>query len=176
MKCYVTSLKEIKVFHIILKMKILGGLKMNLEIKKFDKLTTKELYDILKVRLEVFIIEQGSFYNDADGRDFDSDHLMIKEDGKLLAYLRIIKPGIAYDECSLGRVLVIKEARGRGLAKKIVKNGIDHVINSWNEKKIKIAAKNYLREFYKSFGFKPISEVYLEDGITHVNMSLEVKK
>lgn len=142
MKCYVTSLKEIKVFHIIVKMKILGGLKMNLEIKKFDKLTTKELYDILKVRLEVFII----------------------------------KPGIAYDECSLGRVLVIKEARGRGLAKKIVKNGIDHVINSWNEKKIKIAAKNYLREFYKSFGFKPISEVYLEDGIPHVNMSLEVKK
>ena len=120
---------------------------MELEIKKFNELTTKELYDILKLRSEVFVVEQECVYNDVDGKDVSSDHLMIKEDGKLLAYLRILKAGVSYEACSLGRVLVAQEARGRGLAKKILENGINHIVNNWNEKRITIGAQNYLRNF-----------------------------
>lgn len=148
---------------------------MELEIKKFNELTTKELYDILKLRSEVFVVEQECVYNDVDGKDVFSDHLMIKEDGKLLAYLRILKAGVSYEACSLGRVLVAQEARGRGLAKKILENGINHIVNNWNEKRITIGAQNYLRNFYGSFGFKAISEVYLEDGIPHLDMTYESK-
>lgn len=148
---------------------------MNLEIKKFNELTPKELYDILRVRSEVFVVEQECIYEDVDGKDIFSDHLMIKEDGELLAYLRILKAGVSYEACSLGRVLVVKEARGRGLAKKILENGINYIVNNWNEKRITIGAQNYLRNFYGSFGFKPISEVYLEDGIPHVDMTYENK-
>lgn len=148
---------------------------MNLEIKKFNELTVEELYDILKVRSEVFVVEQNCVYNDQDGKDIDSIHIMIKEGNKIMAYLRVIKPGVSYDNASIGRVLVTSEARKKGLARKIVCAGIDYIINSWNEDKITIGAQNYLRDFYESLGFEAVSEVYSEDGIPHVDMTYNKK-
>ena len=148
---------------------------MNLEIKKFNELTVEELYDILKVRSEVFVVEQNCVYNDQDGKDIDSIHIMIKEGNKIMAYLRVIKPGVSYDNASIGRVLVTSKARKKGLARKIVCAGIDYIINSWNEDKITIGAQNYLRDFYESLGFEAVSEVYSEDGIPHVDMTYNKK-
>lgn len=143
---------------------------MILEIRKFNELTTLELYEILKVRSEVFSVEQNSSYNDPDGKDIECIHFMIKEDHKIIAYLRVLKPGVSYDNPSIGRVLVTSEARGKGLARKIVCAGIDYIINSLNEDKITIGAQNYLRHFYESLGFEAISEVYIGNYIPHIDM------
>lgn len=148
---------------------------MNLEIKKFNELTVEELYEILRVRSEVFVVEQNCVYNDEDGKDIESIHIMIVEDTKIMAYLRVIKPGISYDDASIGRVLVTSEARKKGLARKIVCAGIDYIIGNWSEDKITIGAQNYLRNFYESLGFEAVSEVYLEDGIPHLDMTYHKK-
>ncbi|WP_028856880.1 GNAT family N-acetyltransferase [Psychrilyobacter atlanticus] len=148
---------------------------MNLEIKKFNELTVEELYEILRVRSEVFVVEQNCVYNDQDGKDIESIHIMIVEGAKIMAYLRVIKPGVSYDDASIGRVLVTSEARKKGLARKIVCAGINYIINNWNENKITIGAQNYLRDFYESLGFEAVSEVYSEDGIPHLDMTYNKK-
>jgi len=148
---------------------------MNLEIKKFDELTPREIYEILRVRSEIFVVEQNCVYNDQDGKDIESIHIMIKENDKIIAYLRVIKPGVSYDDASIGRVLVTSEARRKGLARKIVSAGINYIMNDWNEEKITIGAQDYLKDFYKSLGFEIISDVYLEDGIPHVDMTYNKK-
>ena len=148
---------------------------MNLEIKKFEELTPEELYEILRVRSEVFVVEQECVYNDVDGKDQKSVHIMIWEDKKILAYLRVIEAGVSYTAPSLGRVLVVKEARGRRLARRIVVEGMNYITNIWKKSRITIGAQDYLKEFYESLGFKPVSEVYLEDGIPHIDMTYEKK-
>ena len=148
---------------------------MNLEIKKFEELTTEELYEILRVRSEVFVVEQECVYNDVDGKDQKSVHIMIWEDKKILAYLRVIEAGVSYTDPSLGRVLVVKDARGRRLARRIVVEGMNYITNIWKKNRITIGAQDYLKEFYESLGFKPVSEVYLEDGIPHIDMTYEKK-
>jgi ElaA protein len=149
---------------------------MNLEIKKFDELTGREVYEILRVRSEVFVVEQDCVYNDEDGKDLEAVHILIKEEGKISAYLRVLKAGVSYKNPSLGRVLVSHEARKRGLARKIVCAGIDYIINNWDEEKITIGAQDYLRKFYESLGFEAVSEVYSEDGIPHVDMTYNRNK
>lgn len=146
---------------------------MKVEVKKFNELGLEELYEIFRLRSEVFVVEQECIYNDVDGKDLDSVHVMIKDKGRIEAYLRVIKQGVSYEDCSIGRVLVAKEARGKGLAKRIVKEGIDYITREWNKKRITIGAQEYLKEFYGSFGFKTVSDVYMEDGIPHVDMSYE---
>ncbi len=146
---------------------------MKVEVKKFNELTLEELYKIFRLRSEIFVVEQECIYNDVDGKDLDSLHVMIKDRGRIEAYLRVIKAGVSYDECSLGRVLVAKEARGKGLAKRIVEEGIECITKRWNENKITIGAQEYLKEFYGSFGFKAVSDVYIEDGIPHLDMRYE---
>lgn len=148
---------------------------MNLEIKNFDELTGREVYEILKIRSEVFVVEQNCIYNDVDEKDIESIHIMMKEGDKIISYIRVIRPGISYDNASIGRVLVVSEGRGKGLARKVVQEGIDYITNNWNEEKITIGAQDYLRDFYKSLGFKAISEVYLEDGIPHLDMTYTKK-
>ena len=144
---------------------------MNLEIKKFEELTGKEIYEVLKVRSEVFVVEQECIYNDLDGKDVDSIHIMLKKEGKIIAYLRVLKAGISYEYPSLGRVLVIKEERGKGLARKLTLYGIDYIMNILKEEKITIGAQEYLKFFYESLGFIGISDVYLEDNIPHLDMT-----
>lgn len=141
--------------------------------KNFNELTVKELYEILKLRSEVFVVEQKCIYNDIDGKDITSIHLMIKENGEIKAYLRILQPGVSYDDASLGRVLVSKDARGKGYAKIIVQKGIDYVLNNLNNTNITIGAQEYLKDFYSKFGFKAISDVYDDDGIPHLDMTFK---
>lgn len=141
--------------------------------KKFNELTLEELYEILKLRSEVFVVEQKCIYNDIDGKDLTSSHIMIKENGKIKAYLRTLQPGVSYEDASLGRVLVSPDARGKGYAKIIVTKGVEYILNNFNTTKITIGAQEYLKNFYSEIGFKPISEVYDEDGIPHLDMTFK---
>jgi ElaA protein len=147
---------------------------MILEVKKFNELTNLELYEILKIRSEIFVVEQNCVYNDLDEKDLEAIHFMIKENNKIISYLRVLKNGVSYDgTASFGRVLVVENFRNQGLARKIVKAGINYIINELKENKITIGAQEYLKSFYESLGFVGISEVYLEDGIPHLDMIYE---
>ncbi|MEW9054136.1 MAG: GNAT family N-acetyltransferase [Neobacillus sp.] len=143
---------------------------MNYKIKKFNELTTKELYEILKVRAEVFVVEQNCVYQDLDSKDEVSYHLFLEDNSEIIAYLRILPKGISYPETSIGRVLTKASYRKKGLSKEMVQKAIDFIIDILEEKEIKISAQAYLQKFYRSFGFKPISGIYLEDGIEHIEM------
>lgn len=145
---------------------------MILKIKHFSELTINELYDLLKLRSEIFIFEQNCAYNDVDGKDTDAIHLMMNDDnGQLIAYIRLLKPGVSYkDSASIGRVICKKEARGKGYGKQIMLKGIDYIINIWGYKKITISAQEYLKNFYAHLGFKIVSGVYLEDDMPHIKM------
>jgi ElaA protein len=140
------------------------------KIKKIDEISSIELYKILKARNEVFVVEQDCVYQDCDDKDLKSYHLFLEEEEKVIAYLRILPKGLSYDEISIGRVLVIKESRGRGLAQKMIVEAIKFIENELNETKIKISAQAYLEKFYKQHGFITVSDVYLEDGIPHIEM------
>lgn len=142
-------------------------------LKAFNELSTKELYAILKERTNVFVVEQNCPYLEVDGKDELSYHLFKEKNGDIAAYLRILPPGVSYEESSLGRVLVKKEYRGQGLAYELVQKGIDFIHAELQQQSIKIQAQDYLREFYGSFGFEAISEVYLEDDIPHVDMIMK---
>ena len=146
---------------------------MSWKLKKFDELTNIELYNLLKDRTLVFVVEQNCPYLEVDGKDPFSYHLFKEDNGEIIAYLRIVPAGVTYPEASLGRVFVKKEYRGQGIAGDLLKNGIDFIQNELKETEIKIQAQDHLRKFYGSFGFQPISETYLEDNIPHVDMILQ---
>lgn len=143
---------------------------MDWKIKSFDELTTKELYKILKIRGEVFVVEQTCPYLDPDGKDEKCWHLYAEEDGQMVAYARILAKGLSYEEMSIGRVLVKEECRKKGIARKLVQRAMDFITGTLGENEIKIGAQAYLIDFYKSLGFEPVSEVYLEDDIPHIDM------
>ena len=143
---------------------------MNWEMKKFSELSSEEIYDILKIRNEVFIVEQQCIYEDCDGKDKNSYHLFAKENEEILVYSRILEKGISYNEISIGRVLTNKNYRGGGLAKQMMQRAIEFIENNLNEKAIRISAQEYLLNFYEYLGFVQVSDVYLEDGIPHVEM------
>ncbi|MBZ9607740.1 GNAT family N-acetyltransferase [Clostridium estertheticum] len=143
---------------------------MNWEIKKFNELSGEEVYEILKLRSEVFVIEQQCIYEECDGKDNKSYHLFAKENGQIIVYLRILEKGVSYNEISIGRVLTDKKYRGKGLAKQMMLRAIGFIENNLNEKAIRIGAQEYLINFYSSLGFVRVSEVYLEDNIPHIEM------
>ena len=141
-------------------------------LKTFNELSIRELYRILKARNEVFIVEQRCYYLDCDGNDEKAYHLFCKEDNEIIAYLRILEEGVTFDAVSIGRVMVDKKYRGKGLAKDIMLRAIDVIHNSLHGTEIKISAQVYLLDFYQSLGFIKISDGYLEDGIPHIDMQL----
>lgn len=141
-----------------------------MDIKAFDELTLEELYDVLALRTDVFVVEQNCPYPEVDGKDTTCYHLLVKEDGKLLAYLRILPKGLSFEEASIGRVVVDKDHRGKGLARPMMEAAIAFIMETLGEETIKISAQAYLEEFYGSVGFEAVSEVYLEDGIPHKDM------
>lgn len=143
---------------------------MNFTLKTFDQLTNTELYNILQERTNVFVVEQNCPYPEVDGKDAQSYHLYKEENGEIIAYLRILPPGVSYAELSIGRVLVKKEYRGQKLAHELMVRALQFIADELNETTVKIQAQDYLRNFYSSFGFEAISEVYLDDGIPHVDM------
>ena len=146
---------------------------MSWKLKKFDELTNTELYNLLKERTSVFVVEQNCPYLEVDGNDSFSYHLFKEDNGEIIAYLRIVPAGVTYQEISIGRVFVKKEYRGQRIAEKLIKKGLDFIQNELKEKTVKIQAQDYLRKFYSSFGFQTISQTYLEDNIPHVDMLLQ---
>jgi ElaA protein len=143
---------------------------MTWHLKKFDDLIPKELYAILQLRNEVFVVEQNCVYQDADNKDQLSYHLMGYDEGKLLAYTRIVPPGVSYEEPSVGRVVTSPEVRRSGIGKELMIESVKAVHRLYGNQPIRIGAQLYLRKFYESLGFKKTSEVYLEDNIEHIEM------
>lgn len=143
---------------------------MEWKIKKFNELSTEEIYEILKVRNQVFIVEQNCPYEDCDDKDKNAYHLFLSDEGKIVAYIRILHKGVSYDEISIGRVLVNREYRGKNFGRELMVKGIEFTKNELKEDSIRISGQEYLREFYKSLGFKEVSDVYLEDDIPHIEM------
>ena len=143
---------------------------MKITIKTFDKLSTTELYDILQLRSEVFVVEQDCVYQDIDGKDQKALHVLGEKDGKLIAYTRCFKPGDYFKEASIGRVVVSESQREYKLGNTIMAASIEAINKQYNTKVIKLSAQCYLNKFYNNLGFKAIGEEYLEDGIPHVAM------
>lgn len=138
--------------------------------KPFDSLTVKELYAILRLRSEIFVVEQNCVFLDMDNKDQSCQHLMLYQNKELMAYARIVPAGISYQQASIGRIVSSNAARGKGFGKQLVQLSIDNCKRLYGNKPIKIGAQLYLKEFYESFGFVTSSEVYDEDGIDHIEM------
>lgn len=143
---------------------------MSWQLKTFDELTKNQLYTIIKERINIFVVEQNCPYPELDDLDQNSFHLFFQEEGEIRAYCRILPKGLKYEEVSIGRVIVKEKFRRSGIATLLMKIAISFVEEELNETNIKIQAQDHLRHFYQSFGFTPVSEVYLEDGIPHVDM------
>ena len=140
--------------------------------KKFDDLTPHELYAILQLRNEVFVVEQNCVFQDADNKDQSSFHLMGWMDDKLVAYTRLVPPGIAYKEPSIGRVVTSPSLRKTGIGRELMERSIEQIIELFGTNPIKLGAQLYLKNFYESLGFIQSSDIYLEDGIEHIEMIL----
>lgn len=143
---------------------------MIIEVKKFEELTVFELYDILRLRTEIFVVEQNCVYQDMDGKDEFALHIIGKKDGKAVAYTRCFPPGISYNEAAIGRVVVEKNQRKYGYGHDIMKASKAAIKEVFQTEKIKLSAQSYLIKFYQSHGFNTTGEGYLEDGIPHIAM------
>lgn len=138
----------------------------------FDQLSLNQLYDIMALRQEVFVVEQDCPYLDADGKDLTSYHLMgTTGDGQLIAYARIIPQGISYPTyVSLGRIVSAHTHRRKGIGKRLMKACLEYTEQLFPGEPIKISAQTYLIRFYENFGFQTVGETYLEDDIPHIAM------
>ncbi|SFK37826.1 ElaA protein [Halobacillus dabanensis] len=143
--------------------------------KTFQELTKEELYEILQVRVAVFVVEQECPYPEVDGRDEECLHIWLEDEGKLAAYCRIVPPADGEEYYSIGRVLVMEEYRGGGYAREVMNKAIEVLHTGYKVDHIWLHGQEHLRHFYGSFGFKEVSEVYLEDGIPHVDMLMDVQ-
>ena len=144
---------------------------INWSFKQFDNLTPHELYSVLQLRNEVFVVEQNCVFQDADNKDQPSHHLMGWDNNMLVAYSRIVPLGIAYDSFpSIGRVVTSPKTRRTGMGKILMHQSIEELQKLFGESSIKLGAQLYLKKFYKSFGFVQSSDVYMEDGIPHIEM------
>ena len=146
---------------------------MELFIKQFDEFTARELYEIVKARTEVFVVEQNCPYQELDGMDLQSCHVYYKDNGVIAAYLRVVPPGIRFREVSLGRIFTALPYRGTGLGLKVVKEGIRIAKMIYGKCPIRIAAQKYALGFYEKLGFVKDSDEFDEDGIVHIEMIRE---
>jgi len=140
--------------------------------KHFSQLTTEELYAILRLRSEVFVVEQNCVFLDMDNKDHHCDHVLGWNGTLLAAYSRIVPAGISYSESSIGRIVTSPAARGGGIGRELLIKSIDHLYKLHGKRAIRIGAQYYLKKFYESFGFIQKGEIYLEDGIEHIEMLL----
>lgn len=143
---------------------------INWILKSFDKLAVNELYAILRLRTEVFVVEQNCVFQDMDNKDQQCHHLMGWNDNLLAAYTRLVPPGVSYEQASIGRVVTSPLARGGGLGKTLMEKSIEELTNLYGPGIIKIGAQLYLKKFYQSLGFSQIGDIYDEDGIDHIHM------
>lgn len=145
---------------------------MDLHVKHYDELTKEELYDIIKVRLDVFVVEQQCTYQDIDGKDKGAYHVWLSDDDGIVAYLRVLDRGVVFDDVALGRVLSTK--RRCGLGTRIVKEGIRVAKEKFGADRITIEAQTYVAEMYEKVGFVKRGEEFLDVGIPHIEMTLEL--
>ncbi|MCP3029294.1 GNAT family N-acetyltransferase [Halobacillus sp. A5] len=143
--------------------------------KTFEELTKHELYSILQLRVQVFVVEQECPYPEIDGRDDECLHMWKERGGRIEAYCRIVPPENESGHYSIGRVLVTEAARGSGAGRELMNRAISFLKNEIHAPSISLHGQEYLRAFYGSFGFKEVSEVYLEDDIPHVDMLMEIR-
>ena len=139
-------------------------------LKKFNELTLDELYSILQLRNKVFIVEQACIYNDTDDKDQSAWHLLGTDEDKLIAYARILPPGLVYDEPAIGRVVTSPLRRGTGLGRELMNRSFDHCERLFGKTAITLSAQVYLKDFYESLDFFSIGQEYLDDGIPHIQM------
>ncbi len=151
---------------------IVRGNKMDFFAKRFDELNTKELYEILKARSEIFVMEQNIHYQDMDDIDYKSLHCFLADGGKVYAYLRAFYADEACGIVKVGRVLTLRHGNGTGM--ELMNNSIQAIRQKMNCKKICIDAQKHAVGFYRKFGFEEVSDDFLEEGIVHVRMELEM--
>ncbi|WP_046755253.1 GNAT family N-acetyltransferase [Kordia jejudonensis] len=144
---------------------------LTVNVKTFSEFSVDELYDVLQLRSEVFVVEQDCVYQDLDGKDKKALHVIGTTDGKIVAYTRLFDAGDYFENASIGRVVVSEKARAFGYGHAIIKASIAAIYKYYNTRKIKISAQTYLKKFYESHGFSQIGDEYLEDGIPHIAMT-----
>lgn len=140
-------------------------------MKKFEELDVNELYEIMQARAEVFVVEQECAYQDLDGVDKEAYHVYLRENGELVAYLRVLDKGKRLDEVSVGRVISLK--RGLGLGKRLMRAGLQVAKEKFGATIVKVGAQVQAKGFYESVGFRQVSGEYDEDGIPHIYMIYE---
>ena len=140
------------------------------KIKRFNELSAGELYSMLQLRAEVFIVEQNCVYQDIDGKDAKALHVIGESEGKIVAYARLFQPGDYFGKASIGRVVVAADFRDRKWGHDLMREAISAIDQYFGEKEITISAQQYLKNFYESHGFVQTSEMYLEDDIPHIEM------
>lgn len=141
---------------------------MKLICKHFNDLTAKELYEILRLRVDVFVVEQKCSYSEVDGKDLDAWHLWFEDEDGIAGYLRLLAPGVSFKEASIGRVIAKK--RRCGIGSRLMQAGIEKMKEIYGNTDIRIEAQVYAREFYEKAGFVKVSEEFLDDGIPHIEM------
>jgi ElaA protein len=139
------------------------------EIRRFNALSVSEMYSVLQLRSEVFVIEQNCVYQDIDGKDEKAIHLLGKIEGEIVAYARLFKPGDYFDAASIGRVVVKQRFRNRNLGHDLMREAVA-ALAAISETAITISAQLYLKKFYESHGFVAVGAQYLEDDIPHIEM------
>jgi ElaA protein len=147
---------------------------LKITVFKYQDLSPDRLYEILKLRSEVFVVEQKCAYQDLDNKDEKALHLVGEENNKIIAYTRIFRKGDFFKNSSIGRVLVKKEYRKKNYGRKIMISSIEKLKKDAKEEKIELSAQKYLLKFYSELGFEKIGEEYLEDNIPHVKMILKI--
>lgn len=140
------------------------------KIKRFNELSATELYEILQLRSEVFVVEQDCVYQDVDGKDANAVHVFLEADNAVAAYCRLFAPGYYFENSSIGRVVIGKEYRDRKWGHAMMKVAIEAIKAIWQVSAITISAQLYLKKFYESHGFVQDGDQYLEDGIPHIRM------
>ena len=149
---------------------------MEITVKHYTELTRDELYEILRARAEVFVVEQNCPYQDLDNKDLGAYHVYMREEGEIVGYLRVLDKGVSYpDTASIGRVITTARGRGRGIGLTLVLEGIRIARERFGQTALTISAQKYAVGFYEKAGFVPTDIEYLEDGIPHVRMLLGVK-
>ena len=149
-------------------------MKIHWKTKSFEDLSAHELYDFMKLRSEIFVVEQNCVYLDLDGKDKVALHLYGEFEGRIVAYSRLFEPGISFENASIGRVVVDANYRDRKWGHDLMREAIAGIKNHFGESKITIGAQLYLKKFYESHGFVQTSEMYLEDDIPHIEMKKEL--
>nr|WP_082295210.1 GNAT family N-acetyltransferase [Moritella viscosa]SHO10266.1 Putative ElaA-like protein [Moritella viscosa] len=140
---------------------------------RFSELSSLQLYDVLQLRAAIFVVEQDCVYQDIDGLDMhpDTRHILhYSTTGELLAYLRILAPGVSYPDVAIGRVVTAASARGQGLGHQLLECGINAAKSAWSEQDLYLSAQAHLQHYYQGYGFTSVTVEYLEDGIPHVGM------